>query len=155
MVRAYSLAVVLCSGYKPTDHPTGYSHTAATRLPNPSKVLALSHRLKNVLIENMDAVRLLSEYVRCGVVYVDPPYDTPGTNSYSATMDVGALGEVIADHPAKICISGYGDTWDHLGWYRHERETFTPLIRPGTDADTARTEVAWTNYLAPDQQALW
>ena len=148
---AYALLVILCSGYKPTPTPTGYAHTAAIHntLPEPRLVYALHLRMKDVLIENMEAWKLLRDYVRDGVVYLDPPYGTT-TDTYGPVVAVGPMTEVLRDHPAKMMISGYGDTWDHLGWERFERETFTPMIKG--EGDTARVEVAWANFTPQNTQ---
>ena len=151
---AYALLVILCSGYKPTAHPSGYSHVATLnsgKLPEWRHIIALHVRMKDVLVENMDAVRLVSEYVRSGVIYIDPPYGTD-TDEYGETMDFGAMTEAVRDHPAKILISGYGDTWDHLGWERVERETFTPMTSGYADAESRRTEVAWANFTPANTQ---
>lgn len=49
---------------------------------------------------------------------------------------------------ARVAVSGYGDEWDRLGWFRHERRSVVRVAVHGASAPR-RTEVLWTNYQDP------
>ena len=122
------------------------------------KLLALANRLRQVQLENVDAVRLLDRLADRDftVAYVDPPYAeaVSGGTDYGLTCDYDALTEVLRRQQGRIAISGYGTEWDHLEWHRHElKDTFTP-IEGG--APTERTEILWCNYDARKEgSAFW
>ena len=44
----------------------------------------------------------------------------------------------------KVAISGYGDEWNKLGWYRYEKADSFSDIK--TAVHSKRVEVLWTNY---------
>ena len=122
-----------------------------------SRLLRLAKRLRNVQLENRDAVEVLARFAEergPTVVYVDPPYaDTWGhEGAYRHADDRDALADVLRRMSGKVGISGYGAEWDDLGWQRHEFDTLTMLHARHDSSE--RTEVLWTNYNATRQAAL-
>lgn len=114
------------------------------------RIHAISRRLQNVRIDCRDALDTLREVRHCEdtLAYIDPPYQGADTSGYRVGIDgvdLDSLGAELRAQRGRIAISGYGETWDNLGWYRHERETFTQAAA-AAKTKRPRVEVLWTNY---------
>ena len=111
------------------------------------RIPALSQRLSHVTIECRDAVNIIQRFAAKPhvVMYLDPPYQGKDGRYDLGPLDVGALTDVLRSAEARILISGYAEDWDHLGWERADRASFSSLDRSG-DSDTTRREFAWSNY---------
>lgn len=110
---------------------------------------ALGERMRNVVLERMDAVKLLRSIRNKAdqVIYCDPPYRSAGYEGQAyevKEVDWDALTEVLLLQKGLVGISGYGDEWDHLGWCRSEWSTNTGVTPQIGFVD--RTEVLWTNF---------
>lgn len=131
--------------------------TAQRTVWDEGRIGILAERLRNVQIECRDAVDLLGDMaeVKESIIYVDPPYLGTRTSPYRAGLDAvdhDALAEVLLRQRGEVAISGYGETWDRLGWYRHEHSSFAQPH--GANGAAPRVEVLWTNYPAPQQRLL-
>jgi len=119
------------------------------------EIYPLAKRLRNVLIENRDALDVIK---RVGdepgaVIYCDPPYPTAHTLQYKhREIDVDLFVSVLRGVKARVAISGYGNEWDALGWDRHEKAASASIIKGREVSAGARTEVLWVNYTPPKQQ---
>ena len=114
-------------------------------------ILAISERLLDVQILNMDAVDMLERVVDIEktVIYCDPPYPSSETSPYlHSDIDQDRLIDVLKQCKGKVAISGYRDEWDGLGWQRQElkssRNTWKGVGAGLEHSD--RTEILWTNY---------
>ena len=118
-------------------------------------------RLRNVSLENRDALDVIRDYGTEPSVclYVDPPYlgETRAIN-YRVEMTADDQHEAFAqachDAKASVVISGYDSPlYDRLfdGWHRVELKAPTTL-----SGDTDRVEVLWVNRsLAGSQSSLF
>lgn len=107
-------------------------------------------RLRNVSLENRDALDVIRDYGTepSVCIYADPPYvgSTRATNyGHEMTADDQheAFAQVCHDAKASVVISGYdSDLYAGLfnGWHRHEIKAPTTL-----SGDTDRVEVLWSN----------
>lgn len=116
-----------------------------------ARMKAVSSRLKNVSIENRDAIELVEEYGRHpgNCLYVDPPYAAEtrvALNQYrleAAGEDFHErLAEALNNCKASVVLSGYAsETYTDLypGWHSVEMKA------PPSLGGTARTEVLWSN----------
>ena len=135
-----------------------YGQSASKRHSWPSYLSAyaarmseVAARLKNVSIENRDAVDLIEEYGRHedNCLYVDPPYVAASRVSLAqyrleaADDDFHArLAAALNDCKASVVLSGYDSTsYGDLyhGWYRVEMKA------PPSLGASERTEVLWSN----------
>lgn len=108
-------------------------------------------RLKNVSIENRDAIELVEEYGQheSNCLYVDPPYVAASRVSLSQYRLEAAdddfherLAAALNDCKASVVLSGYDSTaYDDLypGWHRVEMKA------PPSLGASGRTEVLWSN----------
>ena len=114
-------------------------------------IRALAGRLHGVQLLARDGLDIMARSAReeDAVVYVDPPYD--GTlKDYGASVDTDALREALLAQRGACAVSGFGDSWDSLGWRRAEiRRTFPGLGWEGRVA-SPRFERLWMNY--PDHR---
>lgn len=120
----------------------------------PERLLKVVERLKNVRIENMDAVDLLERYIDrpATLVYLDPPYLGDRTNGYNIDANNEAfhtkLLEMVNRANCMIFISGYENKlYKSLlsskdGWHKKTIETTT---KDSTGKSHDRTEVVWMN----------
>lgn len=108
-----------------------------------------SLRLKNVQIENMDAMELIKRYNTADVfIYIDPPYLTNLRKGYIYKHEMTEeqhikLLEAALNHSGKVMISGYESEMyaEYLkGWN---------VITKSTQAERGvpRKEVLWMNYI--------
>lgn len=161
--RARLVWVRITQGRKNTTRPGAASHwrygqSAAKGHSWPSylsayaeRMSAVANRLKNVSIENRDAVELVEEYGQHAnnCLYVDPPYVAASRVSLSqyrleaADEDFHArLAAALNDCKASVVLSGYDSaSYDELypGWCRVEMKA------PPSLGASERTEVLWSN----------
>ena len=120
----------------------------------------VAERLKNVTIENRDAVEVIQEYGRHkGVcIYADPPYlGSARGGSYRIEMKEDnlhvKLASALKDCRASVVLSGYASPlYEELyeGWHRYELKAPTRLS--GT---AAPNEILWSNVPLGDQTSLF
>jgi DNA adenine methylase len=120
----------------------------------PERLAKVVERLKNVRLENRDAIELLEKYVDrpATLVYLDPPYLGERTNGYNIDAnDEGyhtKLLKMANKASCMIFISGYENKlYEALlsaeyGWHKRTIETSTKGPRGN---NLARTEVVWMN----------
>ena len=109
----------------------------------------LAKRLYHTQIENRDACTLLARVAeeQNSVVYCDPPYDAVTTTPYGENdVDRKQLAVVLRKQKGRVAISGYGEEWNHLKWYRSEKDTVFRAIGGTRRGGESRTEVLWTNF---------
>ena len=120
------------------------------------RVMSIVNRFRFVQFENKDAVELLSWLSDRpnAVIYCDPPYFTSTTSKYQhGKVDIGKLTDVLLEQSGRIAISGYAKEWAHLGWQRHEKESW--IVSNGANKiSEPRTEVLWTNYDAHADKSI-
>jgi len=114
------------------------------------RIAPAAARLRQVTLENRDALDVIRAYQRSGcLLYVDPPYlaDVRNGPQYAVEFDQPEQHEQLLDmllaSPAMVMLSGYAHPMydDALrGWERH---TFPARAMTGA----ARTEVVWCNYV--------
>ena len=132
-------------------------YTGSERYHVPTeKIKRLQKRMHHVQIENTCALKIIDRARTLGhvVMYLDPPYEGANVAAYGDnTVDFNSLRDLLSkpDNKARMAISGYGSSYDCLGWYRHEKSVKeSGSTRKANDPDklerTERTEVLWTNY---------
>ena len=147
-------SVMHADGGSPRWAPS-YTHpTTGGRRPD---CRALADRMKDVWLRCADGITVLERQavVDDAMIYIDPPYPGSDTSHYAAggEIDIGRMGEILREAKGAVAISGYGDTWDFLGWNREEfRRTYMApgagrLEQGGKVGE--RTEVLWMNYEPP------
>ncbi|AQQ09328.1 DNA adenine methylase [Sedimentisphaera cyanobacteriorum] len=113
----------------------------------------IAERFRSVVIENLDAVKLISKYDRKdSLTYCDPPYlpetRNSNTNTYGCEMSVEehtTLLEKLRECRGKVILSGYESNLysEKLkDWRREELETKSYMKNSGQ----TRTEVLWMNF---------
>ena len=114
-----------------------------------SRCNAVADRMRDVEIENRDALELLRSLPAGPTCcYVDPPY--AGTTGYGNGVDKALLTELLLAQTQPTAISGYGKEWDVLGW---EKSGLGQVNSLGAADCPPTTEVLWTNFTAlPDPQ---
>ena len=119
---------------------------------------ALYERISNVQLESTCAVKLLDRIGKeeGAVIYCDPPYEKTINVYGTPALDREALTDVLLKQKGRVAISGYGEEWDHLGWYKHKkRTTFSKVGVSAKDQSDERIECLWTSYSTGVQQALF
>lgn len=120
----------------------------------PDRLYEVVKRLKNVRIENRDAIELLQKYRHrpATLFYLDPPYLGNRTNGYRIDANDEDfhrnLVTIANDATCMIFISGYdNDLYNEVltlknGWQKKAYETHTK----GSNGNSqSRTEFVWTN----------
>jgi len=115
------------------------------------RIESAADRIKNVSIENRDALDLIADYGREPTVciYADPPYlGSLRTSNYRAemlTVDLHAkLATALRGCKASVVLSGYASPlYEDLyqGWYRTELKAPTSL----SGSNVSEWEVLWSN----------
>lgn len=120
----------------------------------PDRIVPVVERLKDVRIENKDAIQLLKryKYKPATLVYLDPPYLGERTNGYEIDANCRDFHTELLDTAnsanCMIFISGYeNELYDSLlkpekGWRKRTIKTTTKDSK-GNSHD--RTEVVWMN----------
>jgi len=120
----------------------------------PERLTNVVERLRNVRIENKDALKLLTSYINrpATLVYLDPPYFGDRTNGYSKDANNKQFHTKLLrlSNKAKcmIFISGYqNDLYDSIlttkrGW---EKKTIETITKDSSGNSHKRTEVVWMN----------
>jgi DNA adenine methylase len=143
-------------GFSYSDSYSRSGHDARVNRWNnlPERLKLVVKRLKDVRIENKDAVKILNKYINrpATLVYLDPPYLGKRTNGYNkdANDEVFHKKLLTLANRAKcmIFISGYESPLYDLmlteenGWQRKTIETTTKGVT-GTSFD--RSEIVWMN----------
>ena len=142
---------IIASPYKKQWHCTRKSGVSRWRS---ERVERLAERIWKVQLECKPAPRLLAMLTDLpeAVIYCDPPYPTSDIEPYGVTTDYAELTEALLSQTGSVAVSGYGDEWQHLGWQRHEKESWTTRWGEHAGPAQARTEVLWTNYEVGDRQ---
>lgn len=125
----------------------------------PDEIIRCCGRLKDVQIENQNAIQLLTRYKYTDVlVYADPPYllETRSSRMYRHEMaeedetDEEAhmkLLDSLDEHPGPVLLSGYSHPMYNerlKHWHREERASTADRGKP-------RVEVLWINPVAAGQ----
>lgn len=135
------------SGFDARTNPGGYTGRLRSFADTPEEVVAVAGRFTHVLIENCEALDLVSRYDRPdALIYVDPPYlaETRSGKIYNHEMtdrQHSALLERLRSLSSMVIISGYpSELYDAAlsDWARH-------TLRAHTDGGTERLEVLWIN----------
>ena len=153
---------VLAKGRGGFSHSNSYSRGGREARVNrwvnyPARLEAVALRLRDVRIENRDAIELLQMFSNrpASLVYIDPPYLTDRTSGYSVDVEdeqfhVRLLEEASVAR-CMIAISGYGsDVYKEYlssanGWSRVDLGTYTKT----TNGDAiSRQERLWLNRAA-------
>jgi DNA adenine methylase len=147
-LQSHGFRVTEKSGWKNDVQGREKSYCVSHWCEVPRIIDEVTKRLKEVQIENMDAVELITRFNYPNVfIYLDPPYvlSTRTRKQYQHEMsdqDHIKLLETILQSNAKIMISGYqSELYDKYlkGW---ARLTFDATAEKGLK----RTEVIWMNY---------
>lgn len=110
---------------------------------------AVAYRLRNVQFLNRDAVKLLNRTKDepGAIVYCDPPYPSVTSAYQHSTIDIDDLTDALLAQTGYAAISGVGDEWDHLDWYRRERPVKRRMgVAKYGDKAKSDSEVLWMNY---------
>jgi DNA adenine methylase len=143
-------------GFSYSDSYSRNGHDARVNRWNnlPKRLQLVVKRLKDVRIENKNAIKLLSKYVNrpATLVYLDPPYFAERTNGYSKEANDESFHKKLLDvaNSAKcmIFISGYqSDLYDSIltienGWMKRMIDTTT---KDSTGQSHKRIEILWMN----------
>lgn len=127
----------------------------------PSSIIEAAVRLKEVQIENQNALDLIKKFNHDNVlIYADPPYllETRGGKQYRHEMneqDHLDLLEVLKQHKGYVIISGYPSEMYDMelkGWRRISKKSYN-------QKSDSRTEVLWCNFYIPTlfdvEDELW
>lgn len=120
----------------------------------PDRLIKVVSRLKNVRIENRNALELIKKYIYrpATLIYLDPPYLGERTNGYN--MDANDknfhknLLELANQATCMIFISGYDNELYNTelsslnGW---EKKSIEAETKDSTGNSHARTEIVWMN----------
>ena len=148
------------SGFRGRFCGSGHSTSAPDWAHYPAGLVAVIERLRNVVIENREALDLIEIYDKPGTLfYCDPPYPkstrsacSNGRHTYTFEMTDQqhvALAEKLHGIQGLAAVSGYRcELYDRLyaDWQRVDREALA-------DGATSRTESLWLS--AGAQPGLW
>lgn len=143
-------------GFSYSDSYSRNGHDARVNRWNnlPERLKLVVQRLKDVRIENKDAVKILNKYINrpATLVYLDPPYLGKRANGYNkdANDEVFHKKLLTLANRAKcmIFISGYeSELYDSLltdenGW---QKKTISTTTKGVTGESFNRLEVLWMN----------
>lgn len=130
----------------PSQNCAGMSHRWRKL---PPQLAAVADRLRDVEIDNRDAMSVINRFNRPDVcIYADPPYlhSTRSQRMYRHEMDDQdhvALLDALDAHTGSVVLSGYASELydDRLsGWQRHE------FGAPRAEAGARRVEVCWVKH---------
>lgn len=143
-------------GFSYSDSYSRNGHDARVNRWNnlPDRLRLVVSRLKDVRIENKDALKLLKKYINrpATLVYLDPPYLGDRTLGYNIDANDKAFHEKLLKLVNKancmVFISGYENELyssilsEENGWGKKTIETTTKDSKGNAHA---RTEVVWMN----------
>lgn len=142
------------TGFRPNSNRSGT--TPAHDWGNyPDQIAAFTERLRGVVIENDDALKVIETHDREETLfYVDPPYPHStrsawkrGSNRHAYRFELSdedhrRLAELLHTRRGMVIVSGYAcslyDRELYQDWERYERPHMADGARP-------RTEVVWLN----------
>lgn len=141
------------SGWKRTTKGDTGQNAGFLRLSE--KILECTKRLKNVQIENKDAIQLIQEFNDQKVlIYADPPYvfetrtdKKAGRSMYKNEMSDAqhrSLINVLLQHQGPVLLSGYDNEIYAEALQDWTKETFIAM----SDSGGERTECLWINKIA-------
>jgi DNA adenine methylase len=117
----------------------------------PESLAAVIERLRGVVIENEDALKIIERYDSSNTLfYADPPYvkstrDKDKDYQYEMTNeDHAALADKLNSVKGMVIVSGYqSDLYEKLysGWMRREKSFYA-------DGHLPRTEVLWMRNIS-------
>lgn len=115
----------------------------------PENILTVCGRLKDVVVENTDAMQVIQQHDRPDtLIYLDPPYlheTRTNKDSYAHEMDCGQhekLLELMKKCQSMLVVSGYeNELYNDMlqGWSKSTRQT----AASGQNGGTTRQEVLW------------
>jgi DNA adenine methylase len=161
--RRFACACWMSMGSRISGRPTGFRRTCAGQGSNmaalwgrvPETLLEAAIRLKQVQIENRDAVKLIREYNAPDVlIYADPPYigdERTNKDEYRHEMTHVQhleLTDALRAHSGMVLLSGYRNPiYDGclIGWKKITVKTYA-------ERGAARTECLWINPLAVEKK---
>lgn len=120
----------------------------------PKRIDSVIKRLKNVRIENKDALKLLTRFINrpATLIYMDPPYLGDRSSGYSMDANDASfhkkLLQLANKAKAMIFISGYSnDLYNKMlspkkGW---EKKTINTSTKDSSGGVHKRVEVVWMN----------
>ena len=160
--RAIKLHVVMSCSIMHGDGEAahfGIRYSGRVDVPNQEakSIAVIAARLSHVQLLDRPAVKLLERLadLKHAVVYVDPPYRTAHTATYSVNeQDYDETVRLLKAQKGRVAVSGYGHEWDDLGWQRHEFATVNSVLAGGQQDVSARTEVLWTNYRVKQERLV-
>lgn len=126
----------------------------------PEIIMQAAERLKNVLVENRDAIKVIKDHDRSDTLFfVDPPYVMETRNitgkAYSHEMtneDHENLLSVLLNCEGKIILCGYDHPiYNNLKW----RKVIKSVAASGQSGSRKREEVLWINPQAEKQIDLF
>jgi len=139
-------SAVYRSGFRRSKSATS-SNKAKTWSELPTQLQEATVRLKNAIIENDDAQKLVERYNNSDVfIYCDPPYVLSTRKEHLYKYDMSddqhvKLLSALKKHKGKVMISGYdNDLYNSLlsGWHKECIETAAERGK--------RIECIWMNY---------
>ncbi|WPU97874.1 DNA adenine methylase [Mucilaginibacter sp. cycad4] len=144
-------------GFSYSDSYSRNGHDARVNRWNnlPERLKLVVKRLKDVRIENKDAIKILNKYINrpATLVYLDPPYLGKRTNGYNKDANDESFHKKLLTLANKakcmIFISGYESELynslltDQNGW---QRKTITTTTKGVTGKSFNRLEVLWMNH---------
>lgn len=123
----------------------------------PEIILQAAARLKNVLIENRDALKVIQDHDREDTLFfIDPPYvlDTRSNGSNKAyqyemtNTEYKKLIEVLKTCRGMVVLCGYEHSiYDKLKWRKIKKS----VSASGQNGSTIRNEILWVNPQAENQ----
>ena len=165
--RRFYVHIVQVFGGMPNHRHHSFARGALRYRTAHSNLAAVADRMRDVVIENTDACRLITRLInslknrtdaRPVLFYADPPYTADSRKSMGEYIhddfDHDAFLAAITTAPSfcKFAVSGYDDARynDALAdWHRVELETRMTATR---NNGGRRTEVLWRNYDVGVQQ---
>lgn len=121
----------------------------------PERLDKVTQRLKQVRIENKNALTLMKKYINrpATLIYLDPPYYADRVNGYKKDANDKEFHEkllkLISDAKCMIFISGYESELYNTylsnknGWTRKE---FMANTKGSNGESHPRKEIVWTNH---------
>lgn len=145
------------------------SNNARSMANRVARFAAVADRLRNVVIENRDAIDIIERYAAVdAVLYLDPPYAAETrtafrdgrrpagdyAHEFATVDDHRALAAAVAEYPGAVILSGYpSELYDELyaGWTRLDRSVARRASNGRSAADSKVTEAVWCNRAIADR----